>query len=151
MSTKSSVFAGVIPNLDGVPPATVSEAFSRADTERGTSRKTFNLAELFTREELRYPELCVLELYTALATENTNGDLVSRAMVTVRSRPVVARSGEPYRGDPTTEAPAPATVKHVHSAATRDQHAMKDVCRCGAWQAWEDRGDPNMWVEVRNG
>ncbi len=106
---KSSIFAGVIPDVRDLDLVTKREAFNRADTERGVSRRTFNLAELFNAEELRRPEECVLELYTALATENTNGMLVSRALVSVVSRPMV-RSGEPYRGDPTTEAAPSAST-----------------------------------------
>ena len=54
--------------------------------------------------------------------------------------------GMQARAFPPSPAPTDKTEPHKHEAASRDHYAMKDICACGAWQAWEDRGDPNMWV-----
>lgn len=38
---------------------------------------------------------------------------------------------------------------HVHVAHRRDNVGARDICLCGAWQAWEDKPSATAWVPDR--
>lgn len=92
------VTAGQIPNLERYSAAQRIDADRRADKPSQDHETVFTLAELFSSADLRHPEKCVLRLVTQLCTENTNGQLVTRALVIVKERPPKPPKSEgPYR------------------------------------------------------
>lgn len=94
---RGMITAGLIPDTDPYSRAQVRDAYERADREGSTHRVEFKLDELFTAEELRHPDKCELELVTQLLTENTNGQLATRALLIVKKRPP---SDEPPKAGP---------------------------------------------------
>ena len=95
---RSIVTVGQIPNTEPYTQEQQRRAYDQADQIGSTHRTTFKLNELFSKEELRHPDKCELELITQLMTENTNGHLATRAMLVVKRRsPTSGDKKGPYR------------------------------------------------------
>lgn len=96
---RTMIEVGQYINTERFPLDKVMDAYDREGNPQETHERLFTLAELFSSEDLKHPDKCVLSLVTQLTSCGTNGSLQTRALVIIKERPPALTTSErgPYR------------------------------------------------------